>query len=137
MFFAPVTWGSKIRQWNENILFTRADPRVELLTILNYALNIQGVRRLTYMYTHNTEYGEEEYAILQQQLNASFNTTAYLYNQTYVNKIDDVQFNLMVNSAPQAIIMYGAQVPSTMQFFKKVLQTTELKNTIILAPFVN
>lgn len=137
VFFGPVSDASSVRQWNNHVLFTNADPSTQLMALLNYAIKTVQPKRFGFMYLTDANVGPTEYALLRKQLSAMGYPSATVYSAVSTAALDEGAFSSFLQAAPQVTIIFGASGAHTTTFFKRLVMgaAVTFRDMIVLAPF--
>lgn len=138
MALGPYTGSSTVRVWNPNVFFTRAEPLVELKVMLQYIIRNLRAKRIAYMHLTHAYYGVREFTEVQNLLESFARSPAVLYSAPYSTTdgtVNKTAFDLMADSNPQVVIVWGKPGLQTFEFARQVMLDARTSSAVIMSCF--
>ncbi|KAK7199232.1 receptor-type adenylate cyclase [Novymonas esmeraldas] len=138
VFMSPFTGSSAVRRWNDRVYFTRAEPRAELLVLLDFVIYNIRARRVAFMYLEQVHFGDVEYADVVHILDSLAREPPAVYSTPYSYTDSDLNmtaFNIMADTRPQVIIVWGMPGHQVVRFLQAVLLDPRTSSATIMTCF--
>ncbi|GET87570.1 receptor-type adenylate cyclase b [Leishmania tarentolae] len=138
MFLSPFTGSSVVRVWNDNVYFMRAEPRLEIMTMVKHIANTLRVRRTALMYLTSTVSGVNEHEEIVALMRSLSLDPPALYAAPYSTTNTDVNtaaFDAMADTRPQVVIVWGMPGEQVVKFLQAVLTDPRTSSAYIISCF--
>ncbi|KAG5503746.1 hypothetical protein JIQ42_07261 [Leishmania sp. Namibia] len=136
MLMAPFTGSSGVRTWNPSVYFTRAEPMVELKSVIMHAINTLRARRVAFMYLSDTHFGDVELDYMQKKLESMLRDPAAVYTAPFSDvdvEVNQGTFDAMANTRPQVIIVWAAPSEQVLRFLEKALTDSRMSSAYVIS----
>ncbi|KAG5481484.1 hypothetical protein LSCM1_05501 [Leishmania martiniquensis] len=138
MFLSPFTGSGAVRVWDDSVYFTRAEPRLEIMAIVQHIANTIRSRRSAFMYLTGVQYGDREYKdIVELMPPLSLDPPAVYavpYSRTDV-AVDKKAFDAMADTRPQVVILWSLPGQQVVNFLEAVLTDPRTSSAYIMTSF--
>ncbi|CBZ25371.1 receptor-type adenylate cyclase b [Leishmania mexicana MHOM/GT/2001/U1103] len=138
MFLGPFTGSSALRVWNENLYFTRAEPRLEIMAMVKHIANTFRARRTAFMYLTGEWFGSFEHEHIVEVMTSLSLDPPAVYSVPYSPKktgFDKDAFDAMADTHPQVIILWGIPGEQVAGLLQAVLTDPRTSSAYIMTCF--